>query len=63
MGVNPLISILMIALGCFLLFLIKVMFEILSTAPLMVPVAGAGALLLILLGVYLLATRGGAKAS
>ncbi|MEO6339450.1 MAG: hypothetical protein ABIO39_05390 [Caulobacteraceae bacterium] len=65
MGVNPLVSILMIALGAFLLYLIKVMFEILSTAPLMIPVAGGGAVLLILLGVYLLATSraGNGKAS
>ena len=61
MGVNPLVSIIMIALGVFLLFLIKVMFGILTTAPLMVPVAGAGAVLLILLGGYLLATRGAAN--
>ncbi len=64
MGVNPLISILMIALGGFLLFLLKIMFDILATAPLMIPVAGAGAVLLILLGVYLLVTsRAGNKAA
>ena len=56
MGVNPLVSILMILLGAGLLFLIKGMYGILTTAPLMIPVAGAGAVLLIVLGIYLLAT-------
>ncbi len=61
MGVNPLVSILMIALGAGLLFLMKVMADILATAPLMIPVAGAGAVLLIVLGIYLLATSRGAN--
>ncbi len=61
MGVNPLVSVLMIVLGAALLYLIKVMADILSTAPLMIPVAGAGAVLMIVLGIYLLANSRGAN--
>ncbi len=40
MGINPVISVIFIILGAALLYLVTVMYSILSTAPLLAPLAG-----------------------
>jgi hypothetical protein len=62
MGLNPVVSIIIIALGVFLAWLIFAMERILATAPLLSPLAGVGALIMVILGVYTLVTSGKKKA-
>jgi hypothetical protein len=59
MGINPVFSVLLIALGAFTVYLVFAMGRILSTAPVLSPLAVVGGVIVVLLGIYsLVAAKG-----
>lgn len=56
---NPVHSVILIALGALLLYLVYAMGAILSTAPILTPLAAIGGLIVVALGIYsLVAVKG-----
>jgi|GEM_PF-5531492 len=62
MGINPVVSLVFIVLGAVLLYLVVSMYSILSTAPLLAPLAGIGGVAMVLLGLYMLVAVRGSRA-